>query len=253
MAQRLGQDRDQAARNRLGRLERTQARLDQRRGSVDADAMAAILGDMGEGGCHFERAIRMIVTTGSSIFAPDQDRLWVGAGDAPTSTRPFVAFSFSEERPLPEVAPLTGGVPQPALGQAFDHYREAYLAYLDRHDLGEARRLVDRALALQPEEVMFHYLAGLLALREGDLPAAKTSLDRALELGHFERERVAALHLWRARTLDAAGDRAGARRDYAQARRGNHRIREAAGRGLKRPWKPKRFSIDFNFADVVVP
>lgn len=240
-------------RNSLCRLERTQALLEQHRGAIDGDVISSILGDMGEDGCHFERAIRMIVTTGSVVFAPDQDRLWVGTGAAPTSTRPYAAFSFSGQGPLPEAPALTGGVPEPSLAAAFDHYREAYLAMLDRHDAGEARRHLAKALDLQPTETLFHYLAGLLALREGDLPAARASLERAIELGHFERERVAALHLWLGRVLDAAGDRAGARREYGLARRGSHRIREAAGRGLGKPWRAKRFSIDFNFADVPTP
>jgi hypothetical protein len=46
-------------RNNLARLRRARALLAERRGAHDPDSIAAILGDLGEGGCRFETGISM--------------------------------------------------------------------------------------------------------------------------------------------------------------------------------------------------
>jgi hypothetical protein len=241
-------------RNNAHRWRRTGGLLAERRGAIDADAIAGILGDRGSGPCQFEDAISMIMTVASVVFRPEDGVFWVGTGRAPTSTRPYVAFDLGREAPRPDLAPLRGGVPaDEALAAALDAYRAAHEAYFDRGDVPVARARLARARELRPSEPLFAYVAGLMALLDEDAAGAERALDEALALGHFEAERVAAFHLWRGRARDLQGRRAGALEDYHAATAGDLTVAAAARRGLSRPWRARRFGVELTFAEVPMP
>ena len=109
-----------------------------------------------------------------------------------------------------------------------------------------------------PQQSLYHQVAGLLALKDHDPQRAVDAFDIALGIGHPDEERVASLHVWKARASDILDQRAEAKNHYRAAldRRMDPPMRRAANKGLKRPYSATRasgFQVDFTFADVVAP
>ena len=244
----------------IGRQQRLRALLRDGHGRHDPDSMSSILGDTGGDGCRVHRAIGMMLTVGSVVFRPEDGVVWVATGKAPVCHNPFEAFSLESEDHAPQHGRLTSGVPgdRDAV-EAFVAYREAYLAYFDRNDPDDSRRLLGRALRLRPTEPLYHALDGLLALNVGQGGEAEASFDAALRLGHPDAERLATFRLWRGRARDLKGDRMAALADYreaAAAHKVDPPVQRAAEKGLKKPFGAKearRTRIDFAYADVVSP
>jgi hypothetical protein len=246
-------------RHNLGRYQRVHQLLDDGFGQHDPQTMSSILADQGDSACRISAAIGMVMTVGSVVFSPEDGLLWVGTGKAPTSHRRFVAFDLNGERHASEAGDLTGGVDGDATSAAaYEHYRDAYIAYVDDNDVDAARRHVRRACASQPEQPLFQCLEGLLALSAGDAEVAFDALGRALAIGHPHPERIATFHLWRGRAADLNGRRDEAMRDY-RAALGMHSDRpvfRAARRGLKRAYTAKearRVGVDMTYVDVINP
>jgi len=251
-------------RHNLGRYQRVNERLREERGSLDAPAMAAILGDTGDPRCRIRGSIAMVMTVGSTVFCPEDGLLWVGTGEAPTSRGGWLPFSLETQRHAPDAGAFTVGAGSGAgdasteADRAFDRYRQALIAYAEDRDPGGAQRHLERATALAPEQPVYHALRGLLAITVLDAAAAETAFDRAIGLGHPDPERVAGFHLWRARARDLLGRRDEATLDYRAAlgHGGDAPVERAARRGLRRRFTPrraKRVRIDFAFGDVVDP
>jgi len=246
-------------RHNLGRHQRVHSLLDQGGGELDPERMAGILGDSGDSECRLHRSIAMLMTVGSVVFQPESGRLWVATGEAPTSQRRYIGFDLKAEAQSPEAGILDpcADIPKESR-EAFDAYRDAYLAYFDEGEVGAARGRIDEARRLQPEQSLYHSLGGLLAIQDGDLSAARSAFDRAIELGHPDEERRAAFLLWRGRLKDLAGEREPAVEDYrsALALSCDPEVKTALKKSLKRPYKrsaARKIRIDFTFADVIHP
>ncbi len=245
-------------RHNLGRHQRAHALLDQGRGQLDPTRMASILADGGETeDCRIATAISMVMTVASVVFSPEDGRLWVGSGVAPTSQREFLCFDLDGEVHR-EGASLRPDGDTGALADAYEAYRRAYLAYVDHNDTPAARRAMEEACRHAPEQPLFHALRGLLALQEADAQVAFDAMSRAVDLGHAHPEREAAFHLWRGRAADLSGRRHEAQRDYRQVlgRPADAPVHRAATRGLERPYTARDargFEVDMTFADVVSP
>jgi len=243
----------------LGRQLRMRELLGGRAAPLSADGMAAILGDTGGTSCRLHKPIAMLMTVASVVFRPEDGAFWVATGEAPTSQNAFEPFSLARQDHAPEFGTLTGGIPSDrAEAAAFDAYRRAYLAYFDRGDLGEGRKLIAESVSLQPAQPLYHFLDGLLAVAADEPDLAWRSFDRALRAGHPDSERVASFYLWRGRAADLMTRRAQARRDYDRslAHAADPPVRRAAERGLERPFdhrRARRVDVDFAFADVVSP
>ncbi|MDH5493571.1 MAG: C45 family peptidase, partial [Myxococcales bacterium] len=248
-------------RNNERRFRRAGALLEERSGALTPQAMAEILADRGgrgEEGCRISDSISMVMTVGSIVFEPAKGRMWVGTGEAPTSDGRFLPFELEGERQVEELAPLDVQVDTLDAQRAFASFREAFVAYVDREDPSEARRLLDLASGLAPRESIYRFGAGLVSLDAGDLPAAAAALDEALALGHPDLERISSFHLWRGRVADLRGQREEAKRHYrlSLGRRGDDPVRKAARRGLRRPYTERRrraLQIEMAFIDVIEP
>jgi tetratricopeptide (TPR) repeat protein len=239
-------------RNNLGRFARVRELLARERGSIDANAVASMLGDTGTG-CPFEGSIAMLMTVASVVFRPQDGAVWVATGRAPASLGSFVPFSLATESVHAREAMLDGPSKASAgVREAWRAYREAYEAYFNDDDVARARVHVKRATEAAPEAAAFHAAAGLLALRAGDARDAEAALDRAIALGHTSDERLCGMHLWRGRARDALGRRAAALEDYRAALGGDALVRSAAEKGRRRAWKRGRFAIEMAFGDVPV-
>lgn len=236
-----------------GRYHRANAALDAKRGSIGPDDLAAILGDPGDPGCRIREAIAAVMTVGSVVFDPDRGLVWVGAGRAPTSARPFVAFDLATRSPRPDLGTLDGGARANAARlPAFEAYRDAFVAHFET-GAGAARRHLERAIALAPRESLYHFVAGLLALGEREAEAARDAFTQAILHGHPDAARVASFHLWRGRAYDAMKRRGDALIDYERALPGDPAVVAAAERGLRSPWKLGHVGVEMGFADVVMP
>jgi tetratricopeptide (TPR) repeat protein len=243
-------------RNNAARLGRARELLARRPGPLGPAAMAGILGDVGDGepGTRVVSSIAMAITTASVVFRPEDGVVWVATGESPTSRNAYVPFSLASEDLAAEHGDIPAAPSSPA-DEALARYRRAYAAYLDDGDSVAARREVAAARALAPEEALYHFVGGLLALELGDAADAEAFLGRAVAIGHPHPERAAAFHYWRGRARDALGRRGDALADYraALARPADPPVRAAALRALRRPPRPRRIALDFVLGDVIAP
>ena len=113
----------------------------------------------------------------------------------------------------------------------------------------------DEARRLAPAQALYHFGAGLLALNARDWIAAQRAFERAMELGHADAERVASFRLWRARALDAAGQRTEAIVGYRSVGDGaaDPAVIAAARKNTHAPWRPRAVAIEWNMLDVAAP
>lgn len=249
-------------RHNMGRYARAKALLaehGERAGALDARGMARIIGDAGSGACRVRDSIAMVMTVASVVFRPEDGVLWLGTGRAPTSRGEFLPFSLAREGRSPEHEGFSSFEPGEQGGEAaFEQYRRAYLAYIDRGDVSAADEHAAEAARLAPDQALFHGLNGLLALERGATERAEAALSRAIALGHVDEERVASFHLWRGRARDLAGQRELAQEDYRAclAKRGDVAVHAAARKNHRAPFNDsarRRMHVEMSLADVVMP
>jgi tetratricopeptide (TPR) repeat protein len=228
-------------------------------GALDAAGMASILADTGDRRCRIAGSIAMVMTVGSVVFRPEDGAFWVGTGDAPTSRGVFAPFSLEKEGHAPELGELrTGGADDAGADDAFESYRQAYVAYVDHGDVAAARDAAERAVQRAPEQAIYRALSGLLSIELGEPAAARRAFDAAIAAGHPDEERVASFHLWRARASDLAGLRESALKDYRACigRHADAPVHAAAKKGLRRSFRlrdARRMHVEMAFADVTSP
>jgi hypothetical protein len=181
--------------------------LEEKRGSIDADHIARVLGFTGGPDCRFHSAISTLMTITSVVFRPLDRSLWLALGPAPTSNRAYAAFSLDREGPL-DAPDLSGGMVDDAdAAAAFDAYREAYEAYFLHEDAEAARPHLARAIELQPKQSVYRFVAGLLALSVGANREAEDLLQSAIDVGHPEPARMTSYRLWLSRVRALKGRR----------------------------------------------
>lgn len=243
-------------RHNKGRHRRVNQLLMSQAGALDATAMAGIIGHPGDPDCRVRDSIAMVMTVGSVVFRPEDGVLWLGTGQAPTSQGTFVPFSLDAQGHAPEHGALE--VPGGDGADAFEHFRRAYVAYVDSGDVSAARRELDEARALAPEQALYHALAGILSVQDRDPAAAEAALTAAIDHGHPDPERVAGFHLWRGRARDLDADRAGAMSDYETTLglAADPPVHRAARRGKKSRFSRRaagKVVADMGLADVITP
>jgi len=239
-------------RNVVGRFHRANELL--ARGPQDAESIAGILADRGTPGCRFHDSIAGLQTVASVVFDAEQGIVWVATGRAPVSTHAYVAFDLQQERVRPDLGTLHPARDLESNARlAFEAYRDAYEAGFQRGDAVEARRCVEVARRAQPEQPVYHFVAGLMSLSTNEPGNAERAFDRAIACGHPAPERLAAFHLWRGRTHDLRGARTRALDDYRAALSGDAPVRSAAEQGLSRVWKRRDVPIEWSFGEVVAP
>lgn len=245
-------------RHNLGRHRAVNERLNERRGQLDPQAMAEILGDTGDPRCRVRDSIAMVMTVGSVVFRPEDGTVWVGTGDAPTSHGTFLPFTLADEGHARSRSELVVEPGEARDREAFESFRRAYVAYLDEHDLPKARACAARACELAPEQALYFALAGLLAIEALDAEDAEAAFDRAIAIGHPDPERRASFHLWRGRARDLMRRRDDAVDDYRRSlgHYGDPQTHRAAKRNLRRPYTARaarRLHVDVALVDVVQP
>jgi hypothetical protein len=241
-------------RNNMQRFHRANERLHAAFGTIDADVIASILGDVREAyACRFS-AISALTTVASVVFDAGRGLVYVATGRPPVCNRPYVAFDLAQKRARTDLPRVVGGTrSSPEAIEAFDAYRDAYEAHFNKADVAAARAKIARARELQPRQAVYAFVAGLLDVAAGEAGSALEAFDTALALGHEHPERVAAFHLWRGRALDALGRRDEALACYRAARAGDPNVRRAAEKNEKKRYEPKAPAVEWSFGDVISP
>ena len=242
-----------------GRYVRANELLESGRGTLTPSDIAGILADEGGGSCRIRNAVAMLMTVGSVVFKPEDGIVWVAEGGAPVSQNAYQPFSLETEDFAPDVGPIhSTGTVDVDEREAFDAYRRAYLAYFDENNLKNARGLTELTRSKQPKQPLYHSLAGLLALKDGDPISAETAFASAIELGHPDPPRVSAFHLWLGRALDLQGrrDEASSRYRKVCASTADRTVERAAVANLRKPYtmrKARNIGIEFSYIDVIDP
>ncbi len=227
----------------------------------DPSSIARILGDTGDDACRIADAVASLTTVASMVFEPESGTLWVSEGAAPTCHGNFIPFSLDTMGYAPERGHFSGqriGGEDPKALEAFAAFRDSYLAKTDDEDVEASIRLANEARTLQPDQPLYHKLFALLSMTQGRYEDALDGLNRAIDLGHPDEERVAAFHLWRGRVHSLLGDTKAARGDYLECldRTADPRVHEAARRSWSRPYTDReatKVAIDFRYVDVTRP
>lgn len=244
----------------LGRYRQACASLEAGKGSHTPESVASILAQEGsDESCRIRDAVAMMMTVASVVFKPEDGVVWVATGQVPTSQNEYVPFSLADEDVSEAWDPITPSVSSDVSGrEAFEAYTQAYLEYFDGRNIEASRSQAERARTAAPDQSLYHLMAALLALRDGDYDTALKACDSAIELGHCDVERVASFHLWKGCALDLLGQRSRAVNEYEQVlvMKADNQAQKAARRNLKKSYRPKQASkigIEFGFIDVVDP
>jgi hypothetical protein len=255
-------------RNNVERWHSANRRLAKSRGRIDADEIASILGDVGEGAlaggtssppqkwaCRLTCAISALTTVASVVFDAERALVYVATGRPPVSNRPYLAFDLSQKKARVDLPRLLGGTKIDSRSlEAFDAYRGAYESHFNDADLAAARRGMARARDLAPTQSVYAFIAGLLAIEARDLEGALMAFEDAIRLGHATPQRMAGFHLWRGRVHDAKGNRESALRDYRQAIvAADPSVHRAAKKNMQKPWSIKSPTVEWSFGEVLSP
>ena len=202
----------------FGRYRALERRLDQVRGTLDADEAARILGDVFDPVAGRERAIGATVavhiTLSSSVVVPEQGRFFVATGTGPTSFHPFVELPMPG-RFDPMQFPVTDGRRlepgdfarrHPERAAALDRYVEGKKAYEYDSDVARALACVQEAERLDAGEPAYTFAVAVFALKLRQEAVALKALDRLRD--GAPTAQLARLECYlRARVLAAKGDR----------------------------------------------
>lgn len=182
-------------------------------------SMARILGDARDPKTGNARILGPTILTAmnvaSVVFEPEHRRVWVAAGDSPTSRGWFVPFSLTEGKPDPKSAPFETfpGWRKSKEGRAFKYYREALISSLSGMETQPTLVLIEHAIALAQDDPALHVIAGLLSLKLNRGRRAEGAFRRARELSS-RPDRKAEITLYLAWALDLQKQRGAAKKLY---------------------------------------
>lgn len=241
------------------RARRADELLEEKRGRVDAAALANLLGDHWDPerkrSRAFAGAIAQPHNVSSVVFEPEEGIAWVSDGTAPVCEGPFRRVELWEDS---EPGPELPGVENALAGMKFEasrRYLDAFGAWTRRKNADEALALLDRAVADDPDDPIYRHMHGVLALKCGNPGKALETLSAGAALPDNPHRRQAQ-RLWQARALDLLGRRAEAVSLYgaiAAETPITKPLRAAAEEGGALPYESSRLRAvvpDFIFGDV---
>lgn len=212
------------------------------KGSVDAAVMAGLVGDHYDMGQDSIRALGQTITQPhnmtSVVFEPEDGVLWLAEGDAPTCQGPYRKVPLWDQQPAGELLEGLSDPLEPHQRKAFQSYLGGVHSWQRERNPGEAvKRLADSTI-LDPQEPIYRYLHGIVALTREHYPEALESFSAGACLPDFSH-RSMAQRLWQARALDLLNERPKATaiyKDLAENTNIKPTIRKAADKGLAVPY-----------------
>lgn len=151
----------------------------------------------------------------SVVFEPESETIRVSLGDPPTGHGPFIRIPLSWEgevgaeepdqafSPVGERWEFSEGGPDP---KAFEHFVEASRIENATHNFAAVLGELEKAIARDPDEGCYRFVAGTIELRLGSPELALRHFDHALKHETIPYRRGQSL-LWGSRAAASAGSR----------------------------------------------
>ncbi len=195
-------------------------------GRLSATQLQALLADCGDPGAPDAEAddrlagncVSSAMTVQSVVFEPDQGRVRLSTGTAPTGLGPWAVVDYAWDGPVGTVQappPMRQPTGAAQAQRATRHYVDGTRAHLAGASRETVRGHFERAIELAPTEPNFRFLGALFAIAAGDFARATEHLERMLdrERGIFRRAQAL---LWHGRVLAASGRRLDAQRSWRE-------------------------------------
>ncbi|MBI3552165.1 MAG: hypothetical protein HY077_06580 [Elusimicrobia bacterium] len=236
------------------RKQRAEAILEEKKGRIDAVALASLLNDRldPERGLvrAFGQAIHQPYTVTSVVMDPERGLLWVSEGAAPVCEGPYRSIRLWDDAEPGETLSPADPLP-PAKREAYGRYLNAYGAWSDRRDAAAAGAELDSAIKGDGDDPIYRHMRGLMALKTGELKTALESFEAGAALPDIPHRRHAQKY-WQARTLDLLDRRAEAERLYGAVEKEKPYgpLLDAARKRLKSPRAAAKVMPDFIYGDV---
>lgn len=179
------------------------------------------------------------LTVQSVVVEPEQGRVRVASGRAPTARGPWTVVPWAWDGPAGVVATEEVAVAAPVSGldRATADYTEAVRLDVDGAPAARMRARLHAAAAAAPREPQLQFLGALAALNDGDLDLAEDRLERGISVQTVPWRRAQLLR-WSARVAEARGHLAGARERRSQVDELGHgarHVREEVAADRRRP------------------
>jgi len=191
------------------------------KGGLTGDDLEVVLGDHRDptDPTDAERAAGSVISQSiaiqSVVFEPESKTIRVSVGDPPTGHGPFLRIPVTWEgevgsEELDQASCTCGPRRDFAEGgpstRAFEHFVEASRIENATHNFAAVLGELERAIAIDPEEACYRFVAGTIELRLGSPELALRHFERALEHETIPYRRGQAL-LWGSRAAASAGYR----------------------------------------------
>jgi predicted choloylglycine hydrolase len=183
-----------------GRYRRLMQLIDENYGKIDASKAAEFMGDHIRFTTGTERCAYGIVgvddNVNSMVFSPEELKLWIAAGLAPVCNNPYIGFDFKEELKghKSKISPekLEGyQYENPKKRKGMEIFNQAYIIHEeDPNRIDEMIELLQEAITLDPEEVIYYQMKAKLLLHKGNYNEAINLFENALNLKQSLNEKA---------------------------------------------------------------
>lgn len=239
--------------NSYGRFQRLAELVEEKRGTLTAEAVPAMLSDCTD---HYEQRRRVVGDTlaaphnaQSVVVSPDDDSLWLAHGEYPVCHAAYfrgfrISALLAGDSDRYDIPDLPGGGQFNEDEQAASYeYEQAWSAYMDRLNTSEAVFHLLRAAECQPGEPIFPRMAGLLLLKEKKYALALPLLLKNTEYEYRHPVMHAEAYVWVGRCLDLLGRREEAVTYYKTAAKIDaFPVSNAARRHCEKPFRKRQLA-----------
>ncbi|TFG06250.1 MAG: hypothetical protein EU539_08095 [Promethearchaeota archaeon] len=175
-----------------GRYRRLMQLIDENYGKIDVSRAAEFMGDHVRFTTGTERCAYGIVAVddnvNSMVFSPEELKLWIAAGPAPVCNNPFIGFDFQDEMK----GDRSNVIPERLKGYQYENpkkrkgmelFNQAYIIHeKDPDNVDEMLELIQQAIDIDPEEVIYYQMKAKLLLHQGNYNEAINLFENALSL-----------------------------------------------------------------------
>ncbi len=246
----------------IGRYKRAEEIIKEKNGKFNEQDMIMLLGDHLEYFTRRERAlgstIMAIHNVGSYVFKPEELKVWVAQGDAPTNHSDYIGMDIKSwmdgELRLLDIKPPHPYANSHNFNVFKEHYEQAYQKYFYHNNVKDALKEMEELTREDQTEPIYFMLKGQLYLKTSMYDKALDAFEKALTMPDIPH-RIAVNLLWKARTLDILGNRQEALSLYEKVLNtggAGTNLKKAANKGKRTMFKPskvKQHDIDFIFSD----
>ena len=218
--------RNGIGKNPIARFERMRVLTRENRGAITPELAAQFMGDHMDMCSDSMRPVGGIISQGtnltSAVFRPTNFDFWVADGLSPVCNNTYLGFNLMDEltgggAPVePKVLPPNEYVLTDDYKALRKYYEAAVSFMIPPVDEKAAFNKLNEAIAIKPDEAIYHRLAARMLLRQGDAATASEHLKQALECVQSPSE-LAQTHLLLGFASDLLGRRSEALGCYREA------------------------------------